>query len=243
MSNRGRKGAAQEPLERCPCPEGDVVSAEPSMAVAEQVEPRPVTLHSIGPSLEDTGGVSILSDQARATSRAQLAERFRKAQADFLHAASNAILHAISAGQALIAAKELTPHGQWGKFLASCDIGERQAERYVRLAGLAAANPTCKSDLAGLTIEAAIKKLSPPKPHTTKKQRSTATAAAAPMVNARTTRLDVIAAWNAASPAERIKAVDSIGVKDLLAAVNNSQSPTKPNHVYGSCQASPRRRS
>jgi hypothetical protein len=50
------------------------------------------------------------------SSLAELAERFRKAQADFLQAASNAVLHAINAGRTLIAAKELTPHGQWGKW-------------------------------------------------------------------------------------------------------------------------------
>jgi hypothetical protein len=169
--------------------------------------------------------------QGAAASLDELAKRVREAHAGFDHAVSNAILHAINAGQALIPAKELTPHGEWGKFLARCDVGERQAERYMRLAGLAAAIPTCESDLAGLTIEAAIKKLSPPKPHTTKKQRSTATAAAAPMVNARTTHLDVIAAWNAASPAERIKAVDSIGVKDLLAAVPDAWWPVLEKHV------------
>jgi hypothetical protein len=88
----------------------------------------------------------------------ELAARVRKAQAGFVAAASSAVLHAIEAGQALIAAKKLAPHGQWGKFLEVCGIGERQAERYMRLARLAESNPTCKSDLINLTIETAIKK-------------------------------------------------------------------------------------
>ena len=68
--------------------------------------------------------------------------------------------------ETLIIAKKskLIPHGQWGKFLTRCGVGERQAERYMRLAWLVAANPTSKSDLAELSIEQAIKLLSPPKP-------------------------------------------------------------------------------
>jgi hypothetical protein len=208
------------------------------VAGAEQIEPRPVTLHSAGLSLEDTGGVPVFADQARTTSLAELAKRFRKAQVDFLRAASNTILHAINAGQALIAAKELTPHGQWGKFLASCNVGDRQAERYMRLAGLAAANPTCKSDLAGLTIEAAIKKLSPPKPPTTTKRPRGTKPFAAPKVAARTTHIDVIAAWMATTPTEHTKAIDAIGLEPLLAAIPGGWWPLLEAHIASRGHAS-----
>jgi hypothetical protein len=154
-----------------------------------------------------------IAGQAAASSLDELAAQVCKAQAGFVAATSNAVTHAIDAGQALIAAKELTPHGQWGKFLNRCYIGERQAERYMRLAQLAAANPTCRSDLAGLTIEKAIEKLSPPKPHTTK------TAAAAPKVNVRATHVDLIAVWIANTPAQRTKAIDGIGLEALLGAI------------------------
>jgi hypothetical protein len=94
----------------------------------------------------------------------ELAEHIRDAHTSITAAFSNVIDHAIDAGQELTNAKKLVPHGQWGKFLRRCGVGERQAERYIRLAWLVAANPTCKSDLAELSIEQAIKSLSPPKP-------------------------------------------------------------------------------
>jgi hypothetical protein len=157
----------------------------------------------------------------------ELAARVRKAQAGFVATTSSAVLYAIEAGQALIAAKKLAPHGQWGKFLKVCGIGERQAERYMRLARLVEANPTCKSDLVNLTIETGIKKLSPPKPPRTKERRSTPKIIAAPKAidNARVTHLDVISAWMASSPAERTKAVDAIGLQALLAVIPSAWWP------------------
>jgi hypothetical protein len=191
-------------------------------------------LNGAGLSPAGASSVPVLAGQAAAPSLAELAECFRKAQADFLHAASNAILHAIAAGQALIAAKELTPRGQWGKFLASCDVGERQAQRYTRLAGLAAANPTCKSDLAGLTIETAIKKLLPPKAC----KKAGGRAPATKTVIARTSAVDIIAAWDQAPQNERIKAINSIGVEALLAALPRDWIPEIEKRLAGPRQGS-----
>ena len=130
-------------------------------------------------------------------------------------------MHAIDAGQALIAAKKLTPHGQWGKFVQRCEIGERQVVRYMRLARLVEANPTCKSDLASLTIESAIKKLSSPKSPTTKRRRSAPKIIATPnaISNAPATHLDIVSDWMASTPAERTKAIHAIGLEPLLAAI------------------------
>jgi hypothetical protein len=161
----------------------------------------------------------------------ELVERVRKAQAGYIHATISSVAHAIDGGQALIAAKELTPHGQWGNFLKRCDIGERQAERYMRLAQLVAANPTCESDLIGLTIETAIKKLSPPKPRNTKEHRQGTKVVAAPRVTARATHLDVIAAWTAATPVDRAKAIDAIGLEALLAAIPGAWWPLLEQRV------------
>ena len=98
-----------------------------------------------------------------------LSARIRDAHTGVATAFSNAIDRAIDAGEALILAKKskLIPHGQWREFLRRCGVGERQAERYMRLAGLVAANPTWKSYLAELSIEQAIKLLSPRKPSKT----------------------------------------------------------------------------
>jgi hypothetical protein len=111
-----------------------------------------------------------------------LANRIRDAHTGVTAAFSNAIDRAIDAGRTLIIAKKLIVHGQWCKFLKGCNIGDRRAERYMRLACLVAANPTCKSDLAELSIEQAIKLLSPPKPSkdtpTSVNRRSTASSIA-----------------------------------------------------------------
>jgi hypothetical protein len=129
---------------------------------------------------------------------------------------SDALDRAIDAGQALTIAKDSKriPHGQWGKFLKRCGVGERQAERYMRLARLVAANPTCKSDLGEFSIERAIKRLSKPKapparrqpPKASKPDRSTFTGS------------DIIAAWIGASPNEQTRALNAIGLNAVLAA-------------------------
>jgi hypothetical protein len=155
---------------------------------------------------------------------------------------SNAIEHAIDAGRALIAAKAQTPHGRWGKFLKRCNLGERQAERYMCLARLAEANPTWKSDLISLSIESAIKKLAPPKHAVDGKERPAiqtgdARERAKPKEAHRTTHLDIIAAWDAASREERTKALDAIGLAALFAAVPENwrrQQPSWPPVVVNS---------
>jgi hypothetical protein len=152
---------------------------------------------------------------------ATLASKIRAAHAGVRTAFSDAIKYAIDCGHALIAAKELTPHGQWRKFLKRCDVGERQAERYMHLARLVAANPTCKSDLdlTGLTIERAIRKLSPlPRAHAVKSKKPTP-AIKPDQPTKQTSHLDILASWMAASLEERRKAIDAIGLEPLLAAL------------------------
>jgi hypothetical protein len=159
--------------------------------------------------------VPVLAGQAGSSSLDQLCARIREAHSGLNAEFSNAIDHAIDAGQALITAHDLTRHRQWAKFLKHCNLGERQAQRHMRLAGLAAANPTCKSDMAGLTIEAAIKKLSPPKARRTPSGGTPATKTAIAHTNA----ADILAAWDRAPRNERIKAINSIGIEALLAAL------------------------
>jgi hypothetical protein len=178
-----------------------------------------------------------VAGQDAAPSLDELAKRIHEAQAGFMSAASNAVMHAIDADQTLIAAKDCTPHGEWGKFLKRCNVGERQAERYMSLAHLVETNPTWKSDLPGITIEAAIKKLSPPKDHPTR-GRTAAEVVTVPTAVARTTHSDVIAAWNAAPPAERTKAVDAIGLRCLLAAIPDGWWPMLEERVAKRQQAS-----
>jgi hypothetical protein len=55
--------------------------------------------------------------------------------------------------------------------------------------------------------------------------------AAAPKAIARTTHLDVIAAWMAAAPAERTKAIDAIGFRCVLAAFPDAWWPLLEKHA------------
>lgn len=92
-----------------------------------------------------------------------LADRIRAEHAAVVSAFSSPIQDALAAGRALIEAEDLIGHGRWTRFFKDCDLGERQAERYAQLARLYDSNPSSGTDLAGLSIPAAIKKLSPPK--------------------------------------------------------------------------------
>jgi hypothetical protein len=148
----------------------------------------------------------------------ELAEHIRDAHAGITAAFSNAIDRAIDAGRTLIIAKKLVPHRQWGKFLKRCGVGERQTERYMRLARLVAANPTCKSDLAELSIEQAIKLLSPPKPP------KDTPACGQPLNHGKSgcpifTSSDIIAAWIGSLPVERTRALNAVGLDQVLAAM------------------------
>jgi hypothetical protein len=147
-----------------------------------------------------------------------LANRIRDAHTGVGAAFSSAVDRAIDAGQTLSIAKELVPYGQWGKFLKLCGVGERQAERYMRLTWLVAANPTCKSDLAELSIERAIKLLSPPKP-----SKETPTRGQPPRHGKPDrpdfTGTDIIAAWIGSVPNARTRALNAIGLNPVLAAM------------------------
>lgn len=78
-----------------------------------------------------------------------LADKASQEHSDSLKHAEKAVGHAIAAGEALIEAKELCKHGQWGKWLADTGIPERTAQRYMRLhhSGLKSAT---MADLGGI---------------------------------------------------------------------------------------------
>ena len=88
----------------------------------------------------------------------------------------------------------------------------------MRLTWLVAVNPTCKSDLAELSIEQAIKSLSPPKPpketplcgqppEPSKPNRPTFTGT------------DIIAAWIGSLASERTRALNAMGLNQVLEAM------------------------
>jgi hypothetical protein len=170
-----------------------------------------------------------------------LIARIREAHVSVASAFNSAIDNAIVAGEMPIKAKELTPHGQWSKFLKRCDVGERRSQRYMKLAELVEANPTSKSDLTDLSIEQAIKRLSLPKtddrpqPAALKKpaKHSGPTKSSA----AKTGHTNIIEAWLGASAEERTRAVDGIGLPPLLAAMPADWWPLIEQHLAKRCQA------
>ena len=167
--------------------------------------------------------------------------RIRDAHLSVVSAINSATDNAVTAGKLLIEAKKQTPHGQWGEFLKRCDVGERQSQRYMKLAELVEANPTSKSDLTDLSIEQAIKRLSLPKtddrpqPAALKKpaKHSGPTKSSA----AKTGHTNIIEAWLGASAEERTRAVDGIGLPPLLAAMPVDWWPLIEQHLAKRRQA------
>jgi hypothetical protein len=165
-------------------------------------------------------------------SLADLATRIRDAHVSVVSAFASAIDNAIVAGKLLIEAKKQAKHGQWTKFLERCDVGERQSQRYMKLAELVAAKPTCKSDLTDLSIEAAIKKLSPLKlpGKSVAPKKSNERSKPEPSAS-KTDHADIVAAWISAPADERTRALDGIGLGPLLAAMPTAFWPLIEQHI------------
>jgi hypothetical protein len=111
-------------------------------------------------------------------SLAELIAAASDAHRDIVSALSTAIERALVAGQALneMGDRGLVRHGKWEEEVyPQCGFGRRQAQRYKLLARLAEGNATYKSQLAGCTIEGAIKKLSPPRDPNEAKGANTST--------------------------------------------------------------------
>jgi hypothetical protein len=147
----------------------------------------------------------------------------RDAHLGVISAFSNALDRAIACGRALNQMDKagLVPHGGWDRVYKRCELGERQALRYKKLARLLEEKPTLKSVLTGLSIEQALKKLAPPKPRAGsggKTERSPRQHAPTTPAQ-RATFADILAAWMAAPAAERTRAIDAIGWSGLRAAI------------------------
>jgi len=103
----------------------------------------------------------------------------RDAHLAVVSAFTNALDRAIACGRALNQMDKagLVPHGSWDRVYKRCELGERQALRYKKLARLLEEKPTLKSVLTGLSIEQALKKLAPPKPRAGSKTQPSGRAA------------------------------------------------------------------
>jgi hypothetical protein len=128
------------------------------------------------------------------------------------HALGNALQHAMAAGDALLAARELVPAGQWLAYLRKTDIGERSAQVYIRVAKRRA-DLEAQSSAGPLSIAAALEFLKEPAPAKAKPRpkikRAKATA----------TSFNALTWWSKASAEARQRFFDSIGLLALLAAL------------------------
>jgi hypothetical protein len=95
---------------------------------------------------------------------ADLAARIREGHEEVVSSMQQSLEHAMDTGEALLEAKSQVKHGEWQAWLwEHCDIPERTASRYMRLAKN---RSVLESELAicnELSVNAAIRLLAPPK--------------------------------------------------------------------------------
>src|SRR5262245_1792740 len=121
------------------------------------------------------------------------------------NAAQNCLEHTLDAGDALIRAKAQVKHGEWLPWLKLCDLSADKAERCMKLARRRA-----ELNSAGVrNLSSALKLVAKKKPvdgPTAKKST--------PL-----THFDPLARWLSASPEDRSRFIDSVGLKPLPAAI------------------------
>jgi hypothetical protein len=146
----------------------------------------------------------------------RLAELTAAAQQEHLavgHALGNALRHAMAAGDALLAARELVPAGQWQAYRRKhTDISERSAQVYVRVAKHRA-DLEAQSSAGPLSIAAALEFLKEPASTTARPRAKTKSA------KATATSFEALTWWSKASGEARQCFFDGIGLLALLAAL------------------------
>jgi hypothetical protein len=109
----------------------------------------------------------------------ELAGVIRAADQGVAHAAGNLIERALTAGDALLKAKEKVGHGNWLSWLkTACDLSEDRAERYMRLArgrGVLEANSARVRNLSLTGAVGLIKEQEPSRPRDTVNKTKPAT--------------------------------------------------------------------
>jgi hypothetical protein len=144
-----------------------------------------------------------------------LAHVIRTADQGAAHAVANMVEHALTAGDALIQAKAKVGHGNWLKYLRDeCEIGADSAERYMKLARGREVLEANSARMRNLSITQALKLIdgnkqkSQPRPAAPKPTKAVKAAE-------RLTSL----AWSTASPADRTRFLEGVGLDAFLAAV------------------------
>jgi hypothetical protein len=124
-------------------------------------------------------------------------------------ALGNALDHAMTAGDALIAARGQVKHGEWAFWLKRhCDLHERVARRYVQLAKARPVLEAKQTRESVLTLGVALKFIGEAK---SANGSSSSQRPAKPVLST--------LAWSEATPEQRQHFLDGIGLISLLAAI------------------------
>jgi hypothetical protein len=100
----------------------------------------------------------------RSNSLADLAARIKSWDQAVKDALKGAVAHAMVAGDLLIEAKAQVPHGQWLPWLQDhCQVTERMAQRYMRLARNRATIEAKPDTMSDLTLNGALALLTTPR--------------------------------------------------------------------------------
>jgi hypothetical protein len=141
-------------------------------------------------------------------------------------AAATALEHAMRAGDALLAARPKVAHGGWAHWLhRNCDVSERMANNYMRLAEGRAqieANRKRVSDLSvrgALTLIKAPTEPSPATSCTSLSKPSSGPKSKSSAVSKWDAVPKLMEAWNAADLEGRCRFINAIGLTGLVAAV------------------------
>jgi hypothetical protein len=102
-------------------------------------------------------------DIAKSNYLTDLAARIRVSHEAVRHALRSAVERAMTTGDLLLEAKEKLQHGQWSQWIQEhCEISDRSARLYMRLAKNRAVIEAA-GDVAGLTLNTAVRLLASPK--------------------------------------------------------------------------------
>jgi hypothetical protein len=97
-----------------------------------------------------------MNDITRSNSRADLRERLKTEHAAIVDSLKNSLSHAMAAGDMLLEARARLKHGQWLPWIESCDLSERTAQRYMRLARNRAVIEAKSDTVSDLGIKGAL---------------------------------------------------------------------------------------
>jgi hypothetical protein len=166
-------------------------------------------------TVKKPNNVSVLQPQGQL---AELAQRIRAERAAVAKAHSDLALHAIAYGRALIEAKAAVKHGEWVYWLThNCEVGEREARRYMEVAREFDQNGHSASGLTGLSLRGLKQLLVPAKEHLSKPTGQTGhTVSVSTAKPKRATHCDLLGLW-AYMPAEERRAFfDGIGPRAII---------------------------